>query len=272
MIPVISAYVSGWNLLRNGFDYEDSLSRMIAFFDEITVAVNTSEDGTLAALEVLAAESGGKLRVISTDYSYTDVTFDGAVKNAALQACTQGEPNRVYCQMDLDERISQSQYALWRVAAEQLLSNPYIQCLLIPSVDLWGSMDTIRADRNIGVKYRLHKGGLKREVWKHAWVVPGKTFRTDMSDSCELVDNNGDLARAATVMPYNPITPAIVSLLREYPHVLHTGYANYDQRIRVNKAVWAEHWVLRSGHPENVATRIEDLTDVPLVKHGLPLV
>lgn len=272
MIPLISAYVSAFNLLRNGFDYEESLSRMVAFFDETVIAANTSEDGTLAALQVLAAESGGKMRVISTDYSYTDVTFDGAIKNAALQACTQGEPNRVYCQMDLDEKIPQSQYALWRVAAEQLLSNPYIQCLLVPSVDLWGSMDTIRADRNIGVKYRLHKGGFHRGVWKHAWTIPGKHFDTSRSDSTELLTSTGDLVRAAAIIPYNPITPAIVSLLREYPHVLHTGYADYNQRIRVNKAVWIEHWPLRSGRAENVATRIEDLADVPLIKHDLPLV
>jgi len=272
--PQLSAYVSAFNLLQNGFDYEDALTDMIAFFDEVVVAVNTSEDGTLAALQALAAapESVGKLRVISTSFRYDDVTFDGAVKNAALQACTQEDAaNRVYIQMDMDEIAPLSQRALWRVVAQQLLADPYTQCYMFPSVDLWSSMDTIRADKSIGLKFRMHKSGLSRGVWKHAWVIPGKRFDTSRSDSCELLTPEGDLACAVAVTPFNPITPAVIGLLRDYPHTLHTGYVSYEQRVRVNNAIWAAHWPLRSGHPEKVATKVDELRDVPLVKHGLSL-
>ncbi len=272
LIPKLSAYVSGWDLIANGFNYQSSLAAMVVFFDEVVVAVNTSKDDTLAALQTLAAaETSGKLKVISTEFSYTDVTFDGAVKNAALQACSQG-PEWVYIQMDLDEGIPPSQRAMWRDYAAQLLSMPSVQCLMLPSVDLWKNVTTIRADRPIGVKFRMHKGGLRRGVWKEAWLDPHHTrFDTSKSDSTELITDKGELPRAMRVVPEHYLNPAACFMLGQYPYVVHTGYLNYDQRIRVNKAIWKEHWELRSGRPENVATTIDELQDVPLIPHRLLL-
>lgn len=274
--PKLAAYVSAWDLITNGFDYQSSLANMVAFFDEVVIAVNTSKDDTLAALRTLAAapESGGKLKVISTDFSYTDVTFDGATKNAALQACSAGFPGEwVYIQMDLDEAIPQSQRPKWTALAEQLVSMSSIQCFMLPSLDLWGSVKTIRADRSVGLKFRMHKGGLRRGVWKEAWLNPQHTrFDTSKSDSTELVTTNGDLALSMKIVPDHYLNPAACFMLSQYPFVVHGGYLNYAQRVRVNKAIWKDHWELRSGHPENVAITIDELTKVPLIPHRLSLV
>lgn len=269
-LPKLSAYVSAFNVLQNGLPYEEPLRAMLAFFDEVVVAVNTSTDDTLATLQ---AFEGGALKVIPTSFSYKDVTFDGATKNAALQACTQEDAtNRVYVQMDLDERVPGNQRALWRDLAGMLIRDPVSQCMMIPTLDVWGSVDTIRADKPIGVKFRMHKAGLHRGVWQQAWLNPQRTrFDTSMSDSCELLDQHGNLVRANWVVPPQYLHPSTCHLLEGFPYTVHLGYLDYAQRIRINKAIWKEHWELRSGQPENVATSIEDLTNVPLVKHGLPL-
>lgn len=266
----LAAYVSVFNVVKNGLPYEKPLRDMLAFFDHVSVAVNTSTDNTLEVIKALDNTSG-KLTVTETSFSYKDVTFDGAVKNAALQACPQGD-QWLYVQMDLDEMIPLSQRPIWNEAAKQLLEMPSIKCLMIPSIDLWGSLETIRADKPIGQKFRLHKGGLRRGVWRHAWISYGVRFDTNRSDSTELIDQNGDLVKSMDGAPSMALHPSTISILRQYPHVFHLGYVDYEQRARVNRAIWADHWTLRNGGVDaKVATRAEDLREVPLVRHGLPL-
>lgn len=268
--PKLAAYISAFNVVSNGLPYEGPLRKMLAFFDAVCVAVNTSKDNTLQAIKSLD-DGSGKLTVIETSFSYKDVTFDGAIKNAALQSCPKG-PEWLYVQMDLDEIIPLSQRPLWDQYATQLQSMPSVQCYMIPSVDLWGSLQTIRADKPIGNKFRLHKGGLQRGVWRHAWISYGKRFDTSRSDSTELIDANGDLVRCMDAAPSMANQPSVVTMLRQYPYVLHLGYVDYEQRARINKAVWAEHWTLRNGGVDaRVATRPDDLREVPLIRHGLAL-
>ncbi len=264
--PTISAYVSAFNVHTNGLDWETGLRAALAFFDQVVIAANTSTDGTLAALQDVAVTEP-RLKVVTTDYAYTDVEFDGKVKDAALQACD-GE---ALVQLDLDEVVPLNQRALWRRYATELLALPNVDCFMFPSVDLWGSMDTLRADTRIGSKFRLHKRGLHRGVLPEAWLPGHKHFRTDMSDSCEALRADNTLARAAQVVPYHLCHPAMTQALNGWPFTVHRGYVSFDQRIRVNKAIWAKHWEARSGHPENVAVDKATLEGYPLIRHHLDL-
>ena len=264
----ISCYVSAFNLIKNGFDTLTSMNRLTDFFDEVVVAVNTSEDHTLRWMQNYAeTKDDGIVKIISTNYLYTDVAFDGKVKDAALQATT--FPIKVQC--DLDEYVPQSQYLLWRKYAYALITRPDIQCFMIPSVDLWGSEQTIRADNNIGLKFRMHKEGLHRGVWREAWRDGHKHIDTSKSDSCELLNSEDNLAVSSPVVPYQYLTPSTHRMLGGFPYTIHTGYLSFDQRVRVNKAIWADHWPLRSGHPERVATTKEELDTVPVIRHNLSL-
>ncbi len=270
MTPTLSAYISAFNLLANGFDYETALRRALGFFDEVVVAVNTSTDSTLVALQSFAGqiEHVGKLKVVSTDIPYTDITFDGRVKDAALQACA----GDVCVQLDLDEYVPLNQRAMWRDYAKSLLVSPGVDSFMIPTVDLWGSTDTIRADTPIGMKFRMHKRGLHRGVWKRAWLRPGKLFRTDMSDSGELLNADRELATSVAVAPPQFLQPSTHRMLNGYPFTVHLGYANLDQRVRVNKAIWADHWTLRNGGRDaKVAVDKTELLRHPTIKHQLNL-
>lgn len=264
--PTLGAYVSAFNVVVNGLDYETPIRAALAFFDFVTVAVNTSTDDTLVRFEALAAQES-RLKVVSSCYAYTDITFDGAVKNAALQAC-EGD---VLVQMDLDESVPLNQYAMWRRYAAELLSIPGVDCFALPSVDLWGSIDTIRADKGIGLKFRMHKRGLKRGVRKDAWRNGKAHFDTSLSDSCELLDAQESLARAMMVVPHHLLNPGATIGLNGYPYTLHYGYLNFEQRVRVNRAIWADHWPRRSGHAENVVTEVRQLEGYQLLKHRLNL-
>lgn len=284
MTPTLSAYVSAFNLVQNGFDYETALSRACRFFDEVVVAVNTSADDTLARLQALersgreGREEAGvyvgpsgewaKLKVIQTDIPYTDITFDGRVKDAALQACM----GDVLVQMDLDEYVPLNQRATWRAYAERLLFASAVDCFMIPTVDLWGSTDTVRADVPFGTKMRMHKRGLYRGVWEGAWIRKGQLFDTARSDSGELIDAQGRLAPAAHVVSPQLCHPACTQSLNGYPFTVHLGYVSFDQRVRVNKAIWADHWTLRNGGRDaKVAVDKAALESYPTIRHNLNL-
>ncbi len=265
--PKLAAYVSAWNVVANTFDWESSLRRMSAFFDHVVVAVNTSTDDSFARIKGLGLPN---VEVIQTAFCYLDITFDGAIKNAALQACPKG-PEWVYVQMDLDEMVPQNQRALWRQCAQQLLSIPSVDCFMLPTIDLWGSMKTVRADKSAGIKFRIHKGGLTRGVWKEAWRDGRSHFDTSKSDSCELLTPTGNLATAMQVVPPQFLAPSLTAFLKGHPYTVHLGYVSFDQRVKVNKAIWKDHWELRSGHRENVATEKTTLENYPLIEHKLDL-
>ena len=264
--PALSVYVSAFQIHANSLDWEPGLRAALAFFDQCVVAVNTSTDGTLATLQGVAATEP-RLKVVTTDYAYTDIEFDGKVKDAALQACD-GE---VLVQLDLDERIPLNQRTLWRHYAAHLLTLPEVDCFMIPTVDLWGSMDTIRADAHIGSKFRMHKRGLHRGVLPEAWLPGRKHFRIDMSDSCEPLRSDNTLARAIAVVPYHLCHPAMTYMLNGWPYTVHAGYLSFDQRVRVNKAIWAEHWARRAGSPVDVVVDRATLESYPVIKHQLDL-
>jgi hypothetical protein len=265
---MFSIYVSAFNLIQHGFNWEphlENFSNFAGLDGEVVVAVNTSTDDTFDVLSCKAALLGN-VKVIQTDFSYGSITMDGDIKNAALQACTK----EICIQMDFDEGFVQAQRTTWAIYAEQMLASPHLDCLLIPSIDLYNSISQIRADKPIGFKYRMHKKGFLRGVRKDAWLGNGK-IDTSMSDTCELLNPDGSLVRkVALISPIEILADANrCAELNDYIYTLHFGYLDLDQRVNINKKIWASHWEMRSGKKENVVVERKELDNVPLVNHNL---
>jgi hypothetical protein len=261
---MISVYTSAFNLVKNSFNYQVTLDNFLSLADEVVVAVNTSEDDTLAQLKDFAVMHGA-LKVIETAFKYDDISFDGAIKNAALQATT--HPVRI--QMDLDETFVPSHKPRWRKYAQKLLDSK-VDCYLIPTIDLWGDCDHIRADKDTGYKFRMHKGGLKRGIWYKARV--GDYINTRMSDTGELLTMMDDLVEnVESIVPSHYFHPLMVFMLNNYVFTVHHGFESFEQRVNVNKAIWKKAWEQRSGHQEDVALSVEELKRFPVIKHNLVL-
>lgn len=262
---MISIYSTGFNLVSNGFSYERSIQRFLAVGNEVVIAVNTSEDDTLNLLKQIAKREK-RLNIVEVDIPYSDITLDGRLKDIALQATTQ--PIKI--QLDMDEAIPESARNRWIQYGRHLLAQTQVDCFMVPTIDLWGSPEMIRADKDVGVKFRLHKAGLKRGVWRRAWKAGGH-IDTSMSDSTELLSQDDELVRAAAVAPPHCLKPENVHMLSEGIYTIHEGYLSFDQRIRVNQAFWKERWPMYSGHEENVATDRKELEVVKTCRHGLAL-
>ena len=260
---MLSVYTTLFNVIKNSFPWEDNVENFTKFADEVVIAVNKSEDDTLSIVNFFAKDHPN-VKVVETNYKYDNIAFDGLVKDAALQATTQP----VCIQMDADETFVHSQKPKWEYYAKELLNSSF-DCYMVPSIDLYGSIDKIRANQRIGLKFRMHKRGLKRGIWKAAWR--GEKIDTGMSDTTELINQNNDLCNATSIVPEQSLFPIFNSELNKYIYTVHLGFLSFDHRISINKSLWAAHWELRSGHKENVATDLFSLENVPTIKHNLIL-
>ena len=245
-----------------GFPWEAALQNFCDFSEEVVIAINTSEDGTYEhVLDWKRLNSVDKLVIVRTDFSYSDPEFDGKIKNAALQACTQD-----YCiLLDMDEEIPtpKENRPKWEKAAKSLEAYK-ADCVLIPSVNLCGDKYHYK---DIGYKFYLHKNhiGLQRGVAGFARTEDGK-IDIKKSDTTELIYPNGRLASSYAY--YNDIG----SLRNKgIPYVFHYWGVNPEQRVRQN-AFWKPVWENRAGkNVDDIVLSSDLIKNTEIFAHNLPV-
>ena len=241
----VSIYTSGFNLLVNHFDYKDAIKNFSLFADEVVIAVNSSQDDTYGALDSLR-NTYGNLKLVECDVPYDDPLLDGKIKDIALQATT----SDVKIGLDMDERIPLRHKDRWLGLAMQLDFLPE-DCVMIPSLNLWGSYGTIKNDLSENLKsykWYLHGPNLRRGPVNFA-RRPNGTIDTSRSDSCELIYPNGDLVhyRTLNAIGVSSIHEFLDYIENQITFVYHLGYANFQNRVDRNKSFWYNHWRTESG-------------------------
>jgi glycosyltransferase involved in cell wall biosynthesis len=233
---MFSIYSSAFNVIKNDFEYELFINKFCEFADEVVIAVNKSEDNTLATLQDLESKKNN-LKIIATNFSYEDPLLDGKIKNEALQNTS----NQIKIGLDLDEYIPTWQKEIWTGVGELLTSNKDIGCIMIPSLNLYKDKDHYTT---IGRKWYLHKEGYQRGAVNFARKKNG-TVDTSKSDTCELIDTNGNL------VPSLAFDNSIGSLRSgSVPFVVHAGYIDLEKRVKRNLNFWHNHWKIESGGEE----------------------
>jgi|LakMenEpi03Aug12_release.lakeMendotaPanAssembly.Ray.scaffolds.fasta_scaffold30177_8 hypothetical protein len=255
---MISIYSSAFNLIKNNFDFVFSINNFCNFANEVVIAVNTSEDDTLSSL-INLTNTYKNLKIISTNFSYEDPLLDGKIKNESLQNTTQS----IKIGLDMDEYIPLRQKSIWLQLAQQL-KNDDCYCYMIPSINLYKDYDHYFS---ITPKWYIHKSGLFRGPVNFARKNNG-TIDTSKSDSCELIDDNGNLV-SSKIAPYH------IDDLRTglFPFVVHTGYLSLENRLLRNKNFWSDHWLKESGGekpPHKIHEKLEDF-DYNIQQHALKI-
>lgn len=253
---MFSIYTSAFNLIKNNFDYVESINNFCRFADEVVIAVNKSEDNTFEALKSLNLNN---LKLIETNFSYQDPLLDGKIKNEALQ----NTKEEFKIGLDMDEYIPLWQKDIWVNLAYQLRFDTY-DCYMIPSINLYKDKEHYFS---IGHKWYLHKSNLFRGAVNFARNQNG-TVDTSRSDTCELIDSNGNLI--SSKMFDNDINSLRSKIV---PFVVHNGYLNLQDRILRNKNFWKEHWKIESGGIEpthKVHEFLEDFSE-RYYQHNLDL-
>ena len=222
---MISLYTTAFNLDKINIYLDEIFSNWLCYVDEIVIATFRSQH-----VEVMnrVARSNlydpKKIRVVSKHVEIeTDIYWEGKLKNTALQNCK----NEVALQCDLDERISGDIIAFKNIA-EELIKHDFPCSVMMPTIDLYEDLNHYVS---IGQKWYIHKKeGSSRGSVNWARKEDG-TLDPEKSDTCELVDVEGNLI------------PCIgkIEFTRDGPKIIHLGYLDLDERNKVNK-FWGKIW------------------------------
>lgn len=254
----ISVYTSSFNLENGLFDWRDSLDRMHNFCDELVIGTTTdSSDRTIELLDNYV-KTHKKAKLVITNYLLSSPTFDGDIKNAALQSTL--FPVKIL--LDLDEIApNPNQRDLWINNYNFMIANG-ADCLAIPSINLCKSLQTYK---DIGYKFYIHRAGLYRGVVDYAKKDDG-SIDISKSDTTEVILSNGKLPRMICVSrDINDLQSGKI------PYIFHKWAVDLDNRINQNK-FWKPVWVNRAKREvDDIILNKSDIEKIEVFEHKLPL-
>lgn len=259
-----SIYTTLFNYKLNKFNVDEHLNNFSVWADEVVVATIEDTDDTLGFLTE-KQKIFPKLRVIKTNLKQFTPTFDGDLKDAALQSCG----GDILLQLDFDEKMSLHNLEYWDKLSEILLESDTFEAAFIPSVNLYGDKEHFSSFTS---KWYLHKRGLRRGVVNFAKNADG-THDTNKSDSCELLNQYGDLVPAFLYFDEAafPTKEAAANFLRDQnlPYVVHYGWIDLERRVEINRNFWRKQWGAEAGREVEVATELNKLEKREMFKHNL---
>ena len=252
---MISLYTTAFNLGNFEFSIEDALSNWFYYVDEVVISTLASqvEEIKNRVTHTVFADS---VKVVSTDLNTEeDLYWDGKLKNAALERCN----HDVVIQVDLDERISGEKAAFNKLVTE-INCHDFPCSIMLPTIDLYEDLDHCV---NIGHKWYLHrKDGTYRGAVNFAKRGDG-TFDPEKSDTCELIDEKGNLIPCIGRVP----------LAQEGAKIIHLGYLSLEHKNNINKNFWGAIWNYRKTGENKKDFKPKKITRGDLRKkpHNLPM-
>ena len=265
-----SIYCYAFNVTLRDYDLEGAIENFIKFVGdegEVVCATIKSEDNTAERLAALT-EKFKNFVVVESKLDITKTNrWDGMLKTEAMNACK----NKLRIIADIDERFLLDSRLIWDRWSEILLNHQKLDGLLIPVIDLYKGMETIKSNGSVGQKFRLHKDTVYARGVPSFAELEGGLFRTDMSDSTEPIDINGGLCNFVSIVNATHLMPLFVDSLKSFPYVLHFGFLDLERRAKLGATFWKSEWEKRSGKEENVATSKIQLEQEPVIMHGLKI-
>lgn len=246
-----SVYTSAFNLASGIFNMPGAIKNWSRYADEIVIATTTQQEAediykAVPFYELIWTPTA--IKVVPSDVSLDDPLFDGKIKNAALQECS----NKLVIQQDLDERLI-GDLVEWEKLGENLLSCPDFKAYMLPVVDVYKDFYHYKS---IGQKWYLHKKeGCFRGPVSFAKRGDG-SVDTDKSDGCELIDNKGSLVPSK----YEP--PATGVLNNATPFIAHYGYLDLKNRQQSNINFWEKAWSNLNGKSVFVEKDLDKLNQM----------
>jgi glycosyltransferase involved in cell wall biosynthesis len=270
--PTLSGYTTTLNCIDQDYPFEESISSLLGFCDEVVVVDGGSTDGTWEKLEKIARQNENiVIHQQKRDWdSKRFAVFDGLQKALARSLC-----NMDYCwQQDVDEIVHESDYVKVRDLLKNITTS--IDLLCLPVVEYWGGTEKVRVDVNPW-KWRLSKNlphithGIPDKLRK--FDEEGNLYSAPGTDGCDYVRNNdyttikfstfytqevenvrrSCMVSSKAVENYEKWVNLMVSSL---PTVHHYSWFNIERKIKTYKNYWQKHWeslydIKQEDTPEN---------------------
>jgi|TARA_Y100000004_G_scaffold141411_1_gene160797 hypothetical protein len=222
---MISLYTTVFNLDKLDVDFDEVFSNWLYYADEIVIATFRWEHEQVRN-KIIKSKffDSKKIGVVSRHLEIEqDVYWEGKLKNAALEACK----NEIAIQCDLDERISGSKDR-FEICCKVILDHDFPCSIMLPTIDLYEDLDHYI---NIGHKWYLHtkKGAYRGSV---VWArKEDGSLDPEKSDTCELIDADGNLIPCV----------AKLELDEDNPKIIHLGHLDLEYRNKINQ-FWGKIW------------------------------
>jgi hypothetical protein len=259
-----SIYSTLFNYKTNKFNVDEHLSNYSIWADEVVVATINDNDDTYNFL-LGKVKQFPKLIVLKTELKQFTPTFDGDLKNAALQACV----GDILLQLDFDEKMSVHNLDYWNKLSEILLESDTFSAVFVPSINLYKDKSSFSS---FSQKWYLHKRGLYRGVVSFAKNGDG-THDTNRSDSCELIDSSGNLVPAFLYFDLlshgSPIEATDFLRDQNLPYVIHYGWIDLNRRVEINQNFWNKQWEAEAGHEVELISDLNQIQSFQKFNHNL---
>lgn len=260
----VSIYSPLFNVITKSFDYQGALDNWAVYADEISLAVNTSTDGTFETVRDYAVSKGYPVSIVQTTFDYEQDPFCyGKIENAALQNCT----GDLLIQQNLDERLLVDPKRLEEL--HKLLESRYdISAFFVPTIDLYGSHHNYLAP--IKQKWYIHRQGLFRGASRVGLKPDGRPDYNKTSTD-ELLDMMGNLVPTVPLVPDLSLSTVVRYVADGWPITFHLGYVDFKERLD-RSLWWKSYWEKATGgDPNQHPTTIEEMAARETQAHGLPL-
>jgi len=258
-VPTISGYTTTKDCINQRYPWEESITSLLGFSDEVVVVDGGSTDGTWEKL-LQWAEAEEKLKVFQIERDWNDkrfAVFDGLQKAEARSRCTK----EFVWQQDADEVVHEVDYG----KIKQICRNfPRTAVLVsLPVIEYWGSSEKVRCDINPW-KWRLSKNidNITHGIPAQLRVTDsnGKLYAKQGTDGCDYIfSNNFEMvphanfysaevhqARMAAISGNDQALKAYQgwfnNVIDQLPGVHHYSWIDIERKIKTYKNYWQKHW------------------------------
>jgi glycosyltransferase involved in cell wall biosynthesis len=276
-VPTISGYTTVFNASSQDYPFEESISSMLQFCDEVCVVDGGSTDDTKSKLFALQlknltitnqshslddngfiVESRLKVKVVERDWSHPRfAVFDGLQKAEARAMCTKD-----FCwQMDSDEVVHEDDVPKIVQLCRKMPKE--IDLISLPVIEYWGSADKVRMDV-LPWKWRLSRNkpnithGIPAEL--RLTDENGNLYAREGTDGCDMIDATTferiphvsfynyevDTQRRMGLVGDNGARQAYEmwfnSVTAQLPGVFHYSWFDLERKIRLYRDYWTKHW------------------------------
>lgn len=277
--PTISGYTQTRNCIEQNYPWEESISSLLGFCDEVVIVDGGSTDGTWERLQELQ-KIDARIKPFQHIRDWNDkrfALFNGQQKAVARERCT----GDFLWQVDIDEVVHEEDYDKIKLLVASFPAEADV--LALPVIEFWGDESKTRVDVNPW-KWRLSRNnprithGVPKDhrrfdsegtmysagsdgddyIWKDTLErVPFATFyQNEVEGARQGAMQGNPQALEAYVNWFNQMSTKV-------PGVYHYSWYDLERKIHTYKNFWSKHWTSLFNNPQEDTAENNKFFDKP---------